>query len=167
MAGEKKMIKRAYHGSVFPFLNDIANDGALLSLWEREIRDLKRKPKMVMGLLSSNDTASLEIIALHIASRGYSELEIEQRVKSVSLTENLRNAAVYAFGNLGEKKGLIFGFDFYGDGEFTENHPLIFVSRRFSLDSLREIYFSPESISYLEYYKRLFARFQVTFKEYK
>ena len=159
--------KRVYHGSIFDFAEVIAEDGALLSPWEREIKALKRHPLSKTFL--SRRTGSFEEIALELASVGYSEREIAHRVQCISLTEKINHAAEYAFGSFNkEKQGFVLELDFFGDGTFTENSSTLFVSRRFSLDSLRAIYLASHTFPvYGQHFETLFARFHPQIKEYQ
>lgn len=153
-----------YHGTVFHFVPEIAEQKALLSPWDQRIvrcQKMLASPDLNPRSPLVKNRHRLEDYALEIASHGYGEQDIEHRVKCVSLTNDIYRAAIYA--RRAELCSVIFGLELD-----PAQQTIIFVPRKVPLDTLKEIYvFGKGSRSAKPRLEQLFADYDPAIAFYR
>jgi len=128
-----------YHGTNRNLARSIIESGEILSPWYREVRFLENlDPENYASMVGKNVGISIEDLALKFVSSGYSEAEMEHRVKCVSFAKDIALARSYA--TRGGNVGMIFGID-ADTVEYNAPSWVAFVPKRVDLKkSLCEIY---------------------------
>jgi hypothetical protein len=114
-------MTKYFHGIRQPFA--VLSSGAILSPWHQQVEELSRAGRLPPKVEREIKTKGLENYALELASMRYGSHD-EHRVMSVSLTQDLKDAAHYAKGDIG-----------------------IVVATHLPNDIKDNIYFCPEPIS--------------------
>ncbi|MDP1729189.1 MAG: hypothetical protein Q8L27_03240 [archaeon] len=139
-----------YHGTNVDSGILIARSGAILCPWEINIEMFKRfylkNPKRTFK--QDYPGENLEQFVLKVASTSYAERELESRVKSVSVSTDLFCAEGYAItceksGSEGIVLGIEVDDNFLNSINPPGNCQVKYISRKLSLDNLKEIHLSP------------------------
>ncbi len=152
-----------YHGARFRKAIDIAEVGAVLSPFLREVElleDMKEwDPREYERIMSfpENANRSTEEIALEKARIGYQEREFEYRVMNASFARDLEGSRCpYATGIDGNLPGIVFGF------ETSINIPIsktVFLPKMDLEGNLRKVYVFNCSADQIDYIGDATGRF--------
>lgn len=142
------MEKKYYHGTSTGKGIKIARTGELRSPWEQEIQYLitqKRKKPDDCLWQEIFPEKNLEEAALYYASSGYSEREIEPRVKCISITPTFSNALGHAQRYENDDGGIVLTIRFQEDYVNAVKMPFssaeaIFIPRRLSIVTLSDVH---------------------------
>lgn len=138
-------MERLYHGTTSRMAIEIARAGAILSPWDLVIIS-PWHPQRKQQLIAGHPDKTWEQICLEIATRSYSEREIEHRVKCVSLTKKFEIAFGYTDGD-----GVVLGCEITpvvaktlpSDWEIKNT---IYVPRKLGLETLKDVYLTEEAV---------------------
>ena len=161
---ENKIL--VYHGTSVENGIKIARDGKILSPYEQKLKVIKKDfPKKGFFEKYSNGQ-SIEDVAMYWASGGFHEREIEFRVKCFSISLDKKEAFRYAKRYENMNGGLVFGVEINAEilAGFKGDHPSIrFVSKKLSLNGLKEVYLTSRALSLKMQIKAEFQKYNLNF----